>query len=39
MLTHGLKVTDFMPIDSNEEVDIVIRFDKKFRTLDELIKF
>ena len=38
MLTHGLKVTDFMPIDSNEEVDIVIRFDKKFRTLDELDK-
>ena len=38
MLTHGLKVTDFMPIDSNEEVDIVIRFDKAFRTLDELDK-
>ena len=28
MLTHGLKVTDFMPSDSNEEVDIVIRFEK-----------
>ena len=38
MLTHGLKVTDFMPADSNEEVDIVIRFDKAFRTLDELDK-
>ena len=38
MLTHGLKVTDFMPTDSNEEVDIVIRFDKAFRTLDELDK-
>ncbi len=38
MLTHGLKVTDFMPPDSNEEVDIVIRFDKAFRTLDELDK-
>ena len=36
MLTHGLKVTDFMPSDSNEEVDIVIRFEKKYRTLDEL---
>jgi multidrug efflux pump len=34
MLTHGLKVTDFMPSDSNEEVDIVIRFEKKYRTLD-----
>ena len=31
MLTHGLKVTDFMPTDSNEEGDIVIRFDKAFR--------
>ena len=38
MLTHGLKVTEFMPTDSNEEVDIVIRFDKPFRTLDELDK-
>ncbi|MAI59797.1 MAG: MFS transporter [Rickettsiales bacterium] len=38
MLTHGLKVTDFMPGDSNEEVDIVIRFEKAFRTLDELDK-
>ena len=38
MLTHGLKVTDFMPADSNEEVDIVIRFEKAFRTLDELDK-
>ncbi len=38
MLTHGLKVTDFMPTDSNEEVDIIIRFDKAFRTLDELDK-
>ena len=38
MLTHGLKVTDFMPRDSNEEVDIVIRFEKAFRTLDELDK-
>ena len=38
MLTHGLKVTDFMPTDSNEEVDIVIRFDKAYRTRDELDK-
>ena len=38
MLTHGLKVTDFMPSDSNEEVDIVIRFEKEYRTLDELDK-
>ena len=38
MLTHGLKVTDFMPGDNNEEVDIVIKYEKKFRTLDELDK-
>ncbi|MFL2679036.1 MAG: efflux RND transporter permease subunit [Alphaproteobacteria bacterium] len=38
MLTHGLKVTDFMPKDSNEEVDIVIKYTKESRTLDELDK-
>ena len=38
MLTHGLKVTDFMPGDNNEEVDIVIKYEKQFRTLDELDK-
>ena len=36
MLTHGLKVTEFMPEDSDEEVDIVVKYDKPFRTLDEL---
>ena len=36
MLTHGLKVTEFMPTDSEEEVDIVVKYDKEFRTLDEL---
>ncbi len=36
MLTHGLKVTEFMPSDSEEEIDIVVKYDKKFRTLDEL---
>ena len=36
MLTHGLKVTEFMPADSDEEIDIVVKYDKKFRTLDEL---
>ena len=38
MITHGLKVTDFMPKDSNEEVDIVIKYAKESRTLDELDK-
>ena len=36
MLTHGLKVTEFMPSDSDEEIDIVVNYEKKFRTLDEL---
>ena len=36
MLTHGLKVTEFMPSDSDEEIDIVVKYEKKFRTLDEL---
>ena len=36
MLTHGLKVTEFMPSDSDDEIDIVVKYDKKFRTLDEL---
>ena len=38
MLTHGLKVTEYMPKDNDEEVDIVIKYDRKFRTLDELDK-
>ena len=31
MLTHGLKVTEFMPSDSDEEIDIVVKYDKEFR--------
>ena len=38
MLTHGLKVTEYMPKDSDEEVDIVIKYEKEYRTLDELDK-
>ena len=38
MLTHGLKVTEYMPKDNDEEVDIVIKYDREFRTLDELDK-
>ena len=38
MLTHGLKVTEYMPKDSDEEIDIVIKYDRKYRTLDELDK-
>ncbi len=36
MLTHGLKVTEYMPLDSDEEIDIVVKYAKKYRTLDEL---
>ena len=36
MLTHGLKISDFMPENSDEEVDIVVKFEKSFQTLDEL---
>ena len=38
MITHGLKVTEYMPFDSDEEVDIVVKYDKKFQTLNELEK-
>ncbi len=38
MLTHGLKVTEYMPKDNDEEVDIVIKYEKEYRTLDELDK-
>ena len=38
MLTHGLKVTEYMPEDSDEEIDIVIKYERKYRTLDELDK-
>ena len=36
MLTHGLKISDFMPENSDEEVDVVVKFKKDFQTLDEL---
>ena len=36
MLTHGLKISEFMPEDSDEEVDIVVKYKKNFQTLDEL---
>ena len=36
MITHGLKISEFMPENSDEEVDIVVKFQKNFQTLDEL---
>ncbi len=36
MLTHGLKISEFMPENSDEEVDIVVKYKKIYQTLDEL---
>ncbi|MCI5059659.1 MAG: efflux RND transporter permease subunit [Alphaproteobacteria bacterium] len=36
MVTNGLKVTDYRPDGSDDEVDIVIRYPKDQRTLDNL---
>lgn len=36
MVTHGLKISEFMPEDNDEEIDIVIKFNEEYRTLDEL---
>ncbi|MDE6224275.1 MAG: efflux RND transporter permease subunit, partial [Alphaproteobacteria bacterium] len=34
MLTRGAKVSSYMPTDSDEELDIVVRFPKAFRALN-----
>lgn len=36
MVTNGLKVTDYRPDGTDDEVDIVIRHDRSERTLDQL---
>ncbi|MCB1557118.1 MAG: efflux RND transporter permease subunit, partial [Alphaproteobacteria bacterium] len=36
MVTNGLKVADYRPDDSNEEIDIVLRHTGDRRTLDQL---
>lgn len=36
MVTNGLKVAEYRPDDSDEEIDIVIRHDTDQRTLDQL---
>lgn len=38
LITAGLKIDSFRPDDSRDEVDIVVRFPKKFRTLEQLRK-
>ncbi len=36
MITNGLKISEYRPDDSDEEIDIVVRHDKDQRTLDQL---
>ncbi len=36
MVTNGLKVAEYRPDDSDEEIDIVVRHDKQDRTIDQL---
>ena len=36
-VTRGLKVTDFRPNDSDEEIDIVVRYPRPFRRLDQFL--
>ena len=36
MVTNGLKVSDYRPDDSDDEIDIVIRHDRSQRTLSQL---
>jgi multidrug efflux pump len=36
MVTNGLKVAEYRPDDSDDEIDIVIRHGTRHRTLDQL---
>lgn len=36
LVTNGLKLTEYRPSDSDEEIDIVVRYPLENRTLDEL---
>ncbi len=36
LVTNGLKVTEYRPSDSDEEIDISIRYPTEFRTLEQL---
>ncbi len=36
LVTYGLKVSDYRPDDSHDEIDIVIRYPRDERTLDQL---
>ena len=36
LVTRGLKISDYRPDDSDEEIEIVIRYPETYRTIDEL---
>ncbi len=36
LVTKGLKISDFRPDDSDDEVDILVRFPEEYRSLDQL---
>jgi multidrug efflux pump len=36
LVTKGLKITDYRPNDSDEEIDIVVRYPEAYRTLEQL---
>ena len=36
LVTNGLKLSEYRPIDSDEEIDIVVRFSAAYRTLEQL---
>lgn len=36
LVTRGLRITDYRPDDSDDEVDLVVRYPEALRTLDEL---
>lgn len=36
LVTYGLKITDYRPNDSDEEIDIVVRYPEENRTLNQL---
>ena len=38
LVTRGLKITDFRPDDSDEEIDVVVRYPENFRKLDQFLR-
>ena len=36
MVTHGVKINEYMPEDSDEEIDVVVKYKEDYQTLDEL---